>query len=336
MDIEYAKKSILRVFQNTNQNQVYVEFYGGEPLLLYDQIKELINFSERISSLYKKKVGFGLITNSTLFTKEIIEFCKHKNIVVEVSIDGDKDSHDRHRVDTESKGSFNSVIKSFNLMKEQKFEPYSAQILVTPKTVNKFYHNMKFLQQIGFKKVVKDLNPHVNWNPESLEEYHNQFRKLCSYVQQNPEIECFPFIKRGLEFFNEKNITIDKNRFCGAACSFITIAPNKAVYPCARFYFMDSYKLADNIDSYVSLNSENKKVFNKFHQDKCVKMQKCNKCELVSFCQNYSGVYCLAKNHLINNDLLKPFALKCEITRIEHECIKELNKNINGKNTSKY
>jgi uncharacterized protein len=335
INLDYSKECISLVLKNTTAKTIFIEFFGGEPLLDFSKIKEIIKHSKIESLKFSKKVNFGLITNGILITKNVVEYFKQNNIIVEISIDGDKPSHDLTRKFSNNTGSFEHIIKAIKLMENMEFEPFAALITITPKTVSKFYHNMIFLDQFKVHQILKDLNPEGKWTKFSMEIYKNQLNKLCESVykkiKSNERVK-YPFITTGLDYLHNnkntaKNDKIINNTFCGAGHDYITITPNKSVYPCARFYFNDSYKLADSIHDFIKNNNENKKIFKLLSKPGGTNNIKCSNCKYHGFCQGYS-VNCHAKNQMMNEDLLNPFDLKCEITEAEFYCINKLYKKL--------
>jgi len=329
MDLDYAKNCVETVLKHSRKKNIYIGFFGGEPLLAFSLIKKVVKFSLDKSKDYEKELTFGVVTNTTIVTPVMIEFFKKHNILLEISIDGDKASHDLHRKYSSGKGSFETVTSSLALMKKMNYNPYSALILVTPDTVSRFARNMIFLDKYDFTTIKKDHDPSADWNDFELEQYSMEYNKLCTYaldkIKKNEGIK-YAFISNGLKYLLGKTEPHVKNNFCGAGYSYITVAPDKTVYPCARFFFLDSLKISDNIDEFC--DDHDKSIFYNCGVNDKVDIKKCSFCSDKDFCRNYSGVYCLAKNYMSNKNMFEPFDLKCKIVRIEANCIKKLHSKI--------
>ena len=84
-----------------------ITFYGGEPLLEYLNIKELIEYAKKTTTV---PLTFNLTTNGTLLNEEIIDFIVENNIYVAVSLDGSMFNHDRNRVYSNNKGSYENYF----------------------------------------------------------------------------------------------------------------------------------------------------------------------------------------------------------------------------------
>lgn len=121
MSLDIAKRSVEFLFKHSkNLDVVNVGFYGGEPLLKFDLIKEIMNYAKLKARLYNKKISFSITTNATLINEEIIEFLSQFDVHVMISIDGPQKIHDKNRIlRGKDGGSFNVVINSINLIKSK-------------------------------------------------------------------------------------------------------------------------------------------------------------------------------------------------------------------------
>lgn len=109
MDIETAKKAIMFLRDHSiDVEEVYIGFYGGEPLLEFNMMKELIVFAKNV--LEGKKVQFMLSTNSVLMNEEIISYIEQEHINLLISLDGPKEINDVNRVMTDGSGTFDYII----------------------------------------------------------------------------------------------------------------------------------------------------------------------------------------------------------------------------------
>lgn len=103
-----------------------IGFYGGEPLLEFSLIKEIVAYVER--EYPERNIQFNLTTNLTLLTPEILDYLIEKNIAIMISIDGPKNIQDRNRVFVDGKGSFDTVMANARRIK-QKDPDYFSQCM---------------------------------------------------------------------------------------------------------------------------------------------------------------------------------------------------------------
>jgi len=143
MPLQIAKKSVDKFIQNMTE-EPSLSFYGGEPLLRIDLIKETIDY---IESLTEKKITYNMTTNGTLLNKNTAEYLRDKDFTLMVSLDGPRDVHDRNRVDTKGRGSFDRIMENLEYYKSLDDEFYKKNVLFSIvsapphrlKDVNKFF-----------------------------------------------------------------------------------------------------------------------------------------------------------------------------------------------------
>lgn len=92
-----------------------LSFYGGEPLLELDKIVELINYAKLSAKRNNIDVRFSVTTNGTLLTDKAIHIFVTHNVAVFISLDGDKETHDRYRIFSRGKsGSYDIILRNMN------------------------------------------------------------------------------------------------------------------------------------------------------------------------------------------------------------------------------
>ena len=112
MSIEVAQKTIDFIVSNSLfSNDISIGFYGGEPLIAYDFIKETVEYTQKVAR--GKNINFFITTNGTILSRKIIKFLSENNFSVTVSLDGPEAIHDKNRrVATSGKGSFHLVYNA--------------------------------------------------------------------------------------------------------------------------------------------------------------------------------------------------------------------------------
>jgi uncharacterized protein len=112
MEKETALKSIQKYIDYIEEwkgyapdKQPVISFYGGEPLLRFDLIQEVVSYVKQTGF----KTMFSMTTNGTLLTDRIIEFLVTHNVMISVSLDGSKEMHDKNRVFANEQGTFDVV-----------------------------------------------------------------------------------------------------------------------------------------------------------------------------------------------------------------------------------
>lgn len=156
MSEETAFKAIDYILKNSYRNEIYIGFYGGEPLLKFDLIKKCVSYA--LENKGKKNVTFSMTTNGVLMTKEKAKyFASIPEFSLMFSLDGDQQTHDEHRKLENGKGSFELSLKGF----QNALEAYGdrrkmisvSTVISPPYTKEKFERMQSF-----FENFAQDLN----------------------------------------------------------------------------------------------------------------------------------------------------------------------------------
>lgn len=137
MDFELAKQAIDFGMERSQESPNFVvSFYGGEPLLAFDLIKQCVAYTKE--NLQGKEPHFNMTTNGTLLNDEIMDFLVENKFQLLISLDGDKESHDANRVFASGKGSFDVIMQNVRKLKE-KYPSYVSEwvqfnTVINPKT----------------------------------------------------------------------------------------------------------------------------------------------------------------------------------------------------------
>lgn len=205
MPLEMAKDAILFLREHSvDTPEVYIGFYGGEPLLEFDMLKELVLFAEK--ELSGKKINYTLTTNAVLLTDYIIEFFMQYNVDLLISLDGSKESHDKNRVFAATgKGTFDSIIHKLQEV-SVKYPDYFKKItinMVMDPSIDFDVYSALFKQYPFMKKVhvmstiIDDMGAEVkNVYKESFtaKERYNIFLWYLNAFERMPSNRCSPVL----------------------------------------------------------------------------------------------------------------------------------------------
>lgn len=205
MRFTVAKKALDLFWQHSQDtNNVTISFYGGEPLINFELIKQAINYSEILFDL--KDITFTITTNGILLNKSKFDFLEKHNVYITVSLDGPREINDRFRKNRYGVGSFDTVINNLISMAEIKPDYYKNNIsvnsVVTPfsdiPTIKDFFVNKM--------KISEDRVSMSNINTEGLDLIFDETLNLC-----NPEYKRFVDKEKNKEFEKYKMIYNDKS-----------------------------------------------------------------------------------------------------------------------------
>ncbi len=129
MEFDVAKKSIDYVLGNCTKDTFALTFYGGEPLINFEVMKNSINYALEMYSNFEFHISFT--TNLTLLTEKMVDYFSSLNVEIDImcSIDGPIDVHDKYRRYADGKGSFNDTIKGFKLLVDKFYDPNNKKTI---------------------------------------------------------------------------------------------------------------------------------------------------------------------------------------------------------------
>jgi uncharacterized protein len=214
-----------------------VSFYGGEPLLAYRVIKELVATLE--GRVGPERLRFRIATNGLLLTPDVQGFLLAHGFGVQVSLDGPPDVIDVHRKDHRGRGT--SARLAPLLARIREFPDIMARLTVTPNTVPQFARSLAYLIEAGFdcpaRPMKFDFDFSANWDAAALGELDAQCeqaaRLLARHYQQGGTAKIEPLDR---VFANERpsESKCGRGGYCGAGCSAIHVTPKMDYFTCNR------------------------------------------------------------------------------------------------------
>ncbi|MBO5646656.1 MAG: thioether cross-link-forming SCIFF peptide maturase, partial [Clostridia bacterium] len=121
MSFEVGKQALDFLVENSgSRRNLEVDFFGGEPLMNFDVVKQLVAYARSVEKAAGKNFRFTLTTNGLLIDDDVIDFANRECSNVVLSLDGRKDVHDRFRVDFAGNGSWERIVPKFQKMVESR------------------------------------------------------------------------------------------------------------------------------------------------------------------------------------------------------------------------
>ncbi len=316
MSEETAKKAIDFLIENSGNRKVLeVDFFGGEPLMCLDTIKNVVYYAKEKAAARGKKFLFTTTTNALLLNEEAIEFFNAEMENVVLSLDGRKQVHDAIRKTVNGKGSYDFVINNIkNFVKSRGDKHYYVRGTFTAKNLD-FSKDVLFLADNGFDSIsmepvvtdIDDLAIKEEHIPEILEEYE----RLCDeYLERYVRGEGFNFFHFNVDL--EGGPCLSKRvSACGAGNEYFSVAPNGDIYPCHQFVGDEKFKMGN-----VNGGALNADIRSTFAENCLFTREKCDKCFAKYIC---SGG-CSANNYHFEGDMNKPYGVTCEMMKKRIEC----------------
>jgi len=317
MSLEVGKRALEFLIKNSgNRRNLEVDFFGGEPLMNFDVVKELVYYGRELEKNNNKHFRFTITTNGVLLDDDKIDFINEHMDNVVLSLDGRKSVNDNMRKTVNDQGSYDIITSKFKaLIDRRKDKDYYVRGTFTSYNLD-FSQDALHLYNEGFKKISIEpvvTSPDVDYalREEHIEDILNVYEKFSKdYIEIKKMDKEFLFFHFMIDL-NQGPCLAKRSIGCGAGSEYMAVTPTGELYPCHQFVGNEKFKLGDvfNGVNKVDIRDEFKKanVYNK---------SECNNCWAKFYC---SGG-CHANNYNMNNDIMKPYIVGCEMEKKRIEC----------------
>lgn len=250
MTIDTAKQSVdFLLEQSTGRKTVHITFFGGETLLNFRLLKEVVLYANEQAAAQGRRATFSLTTNATLLTDEIIAFLSDHQVGVTVSMDGPPDLQDRHRVFKNGKGTYAFIEPRLRkLIASHKTRLVTARVTLTKDVTDviRIYRHLRDdigFHEIGFAPVTSSGEQDYSINGDEMRGILDQFHELAD--------EWLEFALRGQphgfsnvsETIGELLQGVSKSHPCGAGLGLLGVSSSGSLSPCHRFTDADTHSL---------------------------------------------------------------------------------------------
>jgi len=285
-------------------------FFGGEPLLKKNLIKETISYCESKEKNQEAYFHYKVTTNGILLDKSFLEYANSVNLQVAMSIDGVGKAHDRFRVFPDGKSTFEIVADKIDLL--LKHQPYAKALMtVNPETVNHFSDSVEFLVGRGFKYIIVSLNYAGAWNDDHIKEIKKQYQKIAKlyekWILQEKKFYFSPFEMKLASHISQDNMECYQ---CDFAQKQIAIAHDGTIYPCVQFVQDGISNRAYSIGS-ITTGIE-MGMQKKLYDDSKEQTALCSECDYNTRCNNK----CTCLNWQTTGTLNQISPVVCETERV--------------------
>ena len=251
MSFEVGKRALDFLIENSGtRRNLEVDFFGGEPLMNFQVVKDLVAYARSIEKEYNKNFRFTLTTNGVLVDEDVIEWANRECHNVVLSLDGRKDIHDRFRVDYAGKGSWEKIVPKFQRFVEAR-EGKGYYIRGTFTHANPdFLEDIKVMLDLGFHElsmepVVCSAGDPSELTEEDLTVVMDQYVKLADLMlQKDKEGNPFTFYHYMIDLTGGPCI-YKRISGCGSGTEYMAVTPWGDLYPCHQFVGEEKFKLGD-------------------------------------------------------------------------------------------
>lgn len=317
MDLETGMKALDFLVENSgNRRNLEVDFFGGEPLMNFEVVKDLVSYGRKLEEKSNKHFRFTITTNALLLNDENMNFINENMDNVVLSLDGRKAVNDYMRMTLNDGGSYDIIVpKIKEMIERRKDKDYYVRGTFTSKNLDFSqdcleYYNHGF-KNISIEPVVTNPNEDYAIREEHIErilkEYEDFSKKYMELKKNDPEFLFFHFMID----LNQGPCAVKKSVGCGAGSEYIAVTPEGDIYPCHQFVGEEEFKMG-TLESGI-INTDLREKFKKANVNT---KDKCKTCWAKFYC---SGG-CHANAYYSNNDILKPHDLSCEMEKKRLEC----------------
>ena len=251
MSFEVGKRALDFLIENSGKRRnLEVDFFGGEPLMNWDVVKDLVKYARSVEKEHGKNFRFTLTTNGVLIDDDVIEFSNKEMSNVVLSLDGRKEIHDRLRVDYAGNGSYERIVPKFKKFVESRggknYYMRGTFTHANPDFTKDVFHmaDMGFTE-LSMEPVVCAEGDPAGLNAEDIETVKDQYEVLaCEMLKRQQEGRPFTFYHYMLDL-TEGPCIYKRISGCGSGTEYMAVTPWGDLYPCHQFVGEEAYKLGN-------------------------------------------------------------------------------------------
>jgi len=251
MSFEVGKRALDFLIENSGtRRNLEVDFFGGEPLMNFQVVKDLVAYARSIEKEKNKNFRFTLTTNGLLIDRDVIEFANREMSNVVLSLDGRKEIHDKYRVDYAGNGSFDRIVPKFQeLVQARGGKNYYMRGTFTHRNPD-FLKDVQTMLDLGFRElsmepVVCAPNDEAALTEDDLAVVMQQYEDLAALMlQKDAEGDPFTFYHYMIDLQGGPCI-YKRISGCGSGTEYMAVTPWGDLYPCHQFVGDEAFKLGD-------------------------------------------------------------------------------------------
>ena len=317
MSYEVGKKALDFLIANSgSRKNLEVDFFGGEPLMNWQVVKDLVAYGREQEKLHDKHFRFTVTTNGVLLNDEIQEFVNKEMDNVVLSLDGRKEINDKMRPFRNGKGSYDLVLPKFEKLAESRNqEKYYVRGTFT-KNNKDFSNDVLHLADLGFKQI--SVEPVVGSDeedyalqaedlPEIFAEYDKLAAEMVNRYHTDKDFNFFHFM---LDLTGGPCVA-KRLSGCGSGTEYLAVTPWGDLYPCHQFVGEEKY-LMGNVDDGITRPD----IREEFKECNVYSKEKCRNC----FAKFYCSGGCAANSYKFHGSINDAYDVSCELERKRVEC----------------
>ena len=248
------------IFEEYKEKIDNITFFGGEPLLQFELIKNIIEYNEQNKYSY----NYIINTNGIYINDNLIKLCKEKNILLNISLDGNQESNNKNRFD---KKTFKLIENNIKMVKNKKIE-FIINYVITPNNIKYINESLEYFLENSFIDICLMINYDAFWTKKDIELMKEQLEKsipLMLKIIDDDFIKIYPI-------YNKVNYIIEEK--AQTKCDFgkdsIVVSCDGKKYPCMSFVYDNNYEIIEKGQMFTNICN----------------VEKCKECEYKDICNN--------------------------------------------------
>ena len=317
MSFEVGKRAFDFLIENSGtRRNLEVDFFGGEPLMNWDVVKQLVEYARSIEKKYNKNFRFTLTTNGVLIDDEVIDFVNREMSNVVLSLDGRPEINDHFRKNYAGLGSYDIIVPKFKRLVEKRGgKNYYMRGTFTHNNVD-FTNDILHMADLGFTElsmepVVCPPGDPYALTDEDLPELLSQYEKLAfEMIKRKNEGRPFTFYHYMLDLKHGPCI-YKRITGCGSGTEYMAVTPWGELFPCHQFVGDEKYSLGNIWDGVKNLE-----IQDEFRKCNSYSRPECRDCWAKLYC---SGG-CAANAYHATGSIGGVYKYGCELFKKRIEC----------------
>lgn len=317
MSYEVGKQALDFLIANSgHRRNLEVDFFGGEPLMNFQVVKDLVAYGRKQEKIHDKNFRFTLTTNGVLLDDEIMEFANKEMANVVLSIDGREQVHNLMRPFPKGAPSYDLIVPKFQKFADSREQQrYYVRGTFTRNNLD-FSKDVLHLAELGFQQisvepvVAKETDDYA-LREEDLPKLFEEYDKLAAeMVRRHGSKEDFNFFHFMIDL--EGGPCVAKRLSgCGSGTEYLAVTPTGDLYPCHQFVGNPKF-LMGTVWEGVTATA----IRDQFKSCNVYAKPKCRDC----FAKFYCSGGCAANSYNFHKDIHESYEVGCALQKKRIEC----------------
>lgn len=317
MSLEVGKAAIdLLIKSSGNRQNLEVDFFGGEPLMNFGLVKDLVEYARSIEKEANKNFRFTITTNGVLLDEDKQKYINENMSNVVLSLDGRPEVNDKMRHTIGGKGSYDLIVPKFkSLVDNRGDKDYFVRGTFTRNNLD-FSKDVMHLVDLGFNEVsvepvVAPLDMPYALQEEDVGDICLEYESLARQIlKRKLEGKDFNFFHFAIDL-SQGPCAYKRLAGCGMGTEYLAVTPEGDLYPCHQFVGTEEFIMGNVFDGVTR-----PEIASEFASCHVYTKPKCAKCWAKFYC---SGG-CVANAYHEHDDIFEVYDIGCELQKKRIEC----------------